>query len=199
AVEFPLESQAINLTGTLVLLEAAREAKVRKFVYASSSSVYGDTPQLPKVETMTPSPLSPYAVGKLGGELYCRVYHRLHGLETIALRYFNIFGPGQRPDSAYAAVIPRFLDSLARGEGALIFGAGRQSRDFTFVDNVVQANLAACAAPPEAAGEAYNIACGDRFSLLDLLDEIGKLTGAKIPPRFEPARAGDVRDSQASI
>jgi nucleoside-diphosphate-sugar epimerase len=199
SVESPLESHAANLTGTLVLLEAARRAGVRRFVYASSSSVYGETPELPKVETMPPNPASPYAAGKLGGELYCRIYHRLHGLETVSLRYFNVFGPGQREDSPYAAVVPRFLAALGRGEPPVIYGDGRQSRDFTYIDNVVQANLAACEAGSAAAGEVFNIASGERATLLELLGHLERLTGRSLPPRHEPARRGDVRDSLADI
>jgi len=199
SVESPLESNASNLTGTLVLLEAARRAKVRRFVYASSSSVYGDSPTLPKVETMPTDPLSPYAVGKLGGELYCRVFHRLHGLETVSLRYFNVFGPGQSPDSQYAAVVPRFIAALKAGESPVIYGDGRQTRDFTYIENVIQANLAACAAGREAAGESFNIAFGERVSLLDLLEKMAALRGGPVKPRFEPGRKGDVRDSLADI
>ena len=199
SVEDPAESHAANLTGTLVLLDASRQAKVRRFVYASSSSVYGDTPELPKTESMVPAPLSPYAVTKLGGEHYCRVFHAIYGLETVALRYFNVFGPRQRPDSQYAAVIPRFIAALKAEEGLVIYGDGRQSRDFTYVENVVQANLAACEAPARAAGAAFNIACGESFSLLDLLRELQTLSGRSQAPRFEPFRKGDVRDSLADI
>lgn len=199
SVESPLASHASNLTGTLVLLESARRAKVRRFVYASSSSVYGDSPTLPKVETMPPDPLSPYAVSKLGGELYCRVFHRLHGLETISLRYFNVFGPGQSPDSDYAAVVPRFITALKAGKPPVIYGDGRQTRDFTYIQNVVQANLAACAAGTEAAGEAFNIAFGERVTLLDLLEKMASLRGETVKPRFEAGRRGDVRDSLADI
>ena len=148
---------------------------------------------------MATDPLSPYAVGKLGGELYCRVFHRLHGLETVSLRYFNVFGPGQSPDSVYAAVIPRFLTALTRGEAPVIYGDGRQSRDFTYIDNVVQANLAACTAGKDAAGEAFNIALGQRVTLLELLEKMGTLHGKPVQPRFEPARKGDVKDSLADI
>ena len=199
SVESPLESNASNLTGTLVLLEAARRAKVRRFVYASSSSVYGDSPTLPKVETMPTDPLSPYAVGKLGGELYCRVFHRLHHLETVSLRYFNVFGPGQSPDSQYAAVLPRFIAALKAGESPVIYGDGRQTRDFTYIQNVVQANLAACAAGREAAGESFNIAFGARVSLLELLEKMAALRGIPAQPRFEAGRKGDVRDSLADV
>jgi UDP-N-acetylglucosamine/UDP-N-acetyl-alpha-D-glucosaminouronate 4-epimerase len=199
SVESPLASHASNLTGTLVLLEAARRAGVRRFVYASSSSVYGDSPRLPKDESLPVDPLSPYAVGKLGGELYCRVFYRLHGLETVALRYFNVFGPGQSPDSLYAAVIPRFITALKAGEPPVIYGDGHQSRDFTYIDNVVQANLASCVAGSEAAGEAFNIALGERVTLLELLGQMSSLLGRRVQPRFEPGRKGDVRDSLADI
>jgi nucleoside-diphosphate-sugar epimerase len=199
SVEDPLASHSANLTGTLVLLEAARRAGVRRFVYASSSSVYGDTPQLPKVETMPTAPLSPYAVTKLAGELYCGVFHRIYGLETVSLRYFNVFGPRQSPDSQYAAVIPRFMSALASSESPVIYGDGRQSRDFTYIDNVVQANLLSCTAPSAAAGQAFNIACGESFTLLDLLREMGEICGRNVQPRFEAARLGDVRDSLAGI
>ncbi len=199
SVEAPLTSHASNMTGTLVLLEAARRLGIRRFIYASSSSVYGDSPQLPKVETMPTAPLSPYAIGKLGGELYCRVYHRLYGLETVSLRYFNVFGPGQSPDSLYAAVIPRFIEAMKKGEPPVVYGDGRQSRDFTYIDNVIQANLAACAAGREALGEAFNIALGTRVTLLELLEKMAALRGEAVMPRFEPARQGDVRDSLADI
>jgi UDP-N-acetylglucosamine/UDP-N-acetyl-alpha-D-glucosaminouronate 4-epimerase len=199
SVDDPSATHAANLSGTLTLLDAARKARVRRFVYASSSSVYGDSAQLPKVETMPALPLSPYAVTKLGGELYCRVFHQIYGLETVALRYFNVFGPGQRPDSEYAAVLPRFMAAAKQGEAPVIYGDGRQSRDFTFVENVIQANLLSCAAPPSAAGQAFNVACGESFTLLDLLREMESLSGLKLEPRFEAARKGDVKDSLAGI
>ena len=199
SVEDPLASHAANLTGTLVLLEAAKRAGVRRFVYASSSSVYGDTPQLPKHEGLPTVPLSPYAVTKLGGELYCGVFHRLYGLQTVSLRYFNVFGPGQSPDSQYAAVIPRFMTAVSRSESPVIYGDGKQSRDFTYIDNVVHANLLSCTAPSAAAGQAFNIACGESFTLLDLLREMGEISGRSVQPRFEATRTGDVRDSLAAI
>jgi nucleoside-diphosphate-sugar epimerase len=199
SVEAPGESHAANLTGTLVLLQAAADAGARRFVYASSSSVYGDSPTLPKVETMPTDPLSPYAVGKLGGELYCRVFHRLHGLETVSLRYFNVFGPGQSPDSQYAAVVPRFIAALKAGRQPVIFGDGLQSRDFTYIDNVVEANLSACSAGKEVAGEAFNIATGQAVTLLDLLNKMKELLGSFVDPRFEPGRKGDVRASLADV
>jgi len=199
SVDDPSATHAANLSGTLALLEAARKARVRRFVYASSSSVYGDSAQLPKVETMPALPLSPYAVTKLGGELYCRVFHQIYGLETVSLRYFNVFGPGQRPDSEYAAVLPRFMAAARQGEAPVIYGDGRQSRDFTFVENVIQANLLSCTAPSSAAGQAFNVACGESFTLLDLLREMESLSGLKLEPRFEAARKGDVKDSLAGI
>jgi nucleoside-diphosphate-sugar epimerase len=199
SVDDPSATHAANLSGTLVLLDAARKAGVRRFVYASSSSVYGDSAQLPKVEAMPAQPLSPYAVTKLGGELYCRVFHQIYGLETVSLRYFNVFGPGQRPDSEYAAVLPRFMAAARQGEAPVIYGDGRQSRDFTFVENVIQANLLSCMAPSSAAGEAFNVACGESFTLLELLREMESLSGLRLAPRFEAARKGDVRDSLAGI
>ena len=196
--EDPAASNAAKLTGTLLLLDSARKAGVRRFVYASPS-VYGDTPELPKLESMPPSPLSPYAVTKLGGELYCGVFHGIYGLETVSLRYFNVFGPGQSPDSQYAAVIPRFMTAISRSESPVIYGDGKQSRDFTYIENVVQANLLSCTAPATAAGQSFNIACGESFTLLDLLREMGEISGKSIQPRFEAARQGDVRGSLAGI
>jgi nucleoside-diphosphate-sugar epimerase len=199
SVEDPLSSHEVNATGTVNLLLAAREAGVRRFVYASSSSVYGDTPVLPKVETMTPAPLSPYAVSKLAGEHYCAVFHALYGLETIALRYFNIFGPRQDPNSQYAAVIPNFIRAAISGGRPTIFGDGLQSRDFTYVENAVEANLVACEAPSGAAGRAYNVGCGANATLLDLLKVLEGVTGRTLSPVHEPPRAGDVRHSFAAI
>ena len=199
SVQDPLATHEANLTATLVLLEAARQAGVQRFVYASSSSVYGDTRELPKVESMPTIPLSPYAVTKLAGEQYCSVFHRLHALETVSLRYFNVFGPDQSAASQYAAVIPRFIEALKDSQAPVIYGDGKQSRDFTYIDNVVQANLLSCEAPSAAAGEAFNIACGESFTLLDLLREMEAFSGKKISAHFEPSRKGDVRDSLASI
>jgi nucleoside-diphosphate-sugar epimerase len=201
SVADPLASHEHNATGTLAALVAARDAGVRRFVYAASSSAYGGTPGLPKVETMPARPLSPYAVSKYAGELYCEVFHRLYGLETISLRYFNVFGPMQRPDSPYAAVVPRFLAALLAGEAPVVHGDGRQTRDFTYVDDAVAANLAAAAAPTtdRLAGEVFNVACGEQHSLLDVLGLLGELTGAQVAPRHVEARPGDVRDSLADI
>ena len=194
----PVATNEANVVGTLKVLQAAREARVRRVVYASSSSVYGDTPTLPKREEMSPNPLSPYAVSKLTGELYAQTFSRVLGLETVSLRYFNVFGPRQHPTSQYAAVVPKFARAMLTGEQPTIFGDGRQSRDFTYVDNVVSANLLACVAPAEAvSGRVFNISNGKRYSLLDIYDLLSQLTGFRKPPLFATARLGDVRDSLA--
>ncbi len=199
SVADPAASNRANIDATLNLLVAARDQGVRRFVFASSSSVYGDSETLPKRESETGTPLSPYAITKLTGELYARVFHRLYGLPTVALRYFNVFGPRQDPTSAYAAVVPRFIRWAKAGESPRIFGDGGQTRDFTYVDNVVQANLAACRAGEEAFGKAFNIACGERISILELADSICALCGVECSPIFEPPRPGDVRHSLADI
>jgi len=199
SVEDPMSSHAVNATGTLNLLIAARDAGVKRFVYASSSSAYGDSPTLPKVESMPTAPLSPYAVGKLAGEHYCRIFHGLYGLETISLRYFNIFGPRQDPKSQYAAVVPNFMNAVTLRKPPIVFGDGLQSRDFTYIANAVDANLKACEAPGSAAGRAYNIACGERVTLLQLLQILERLTGSTVRPVHERPRQGDVRDSLADI
>jgi nucleoside-diphosphate-sugar epimerase len=194
----PVSSNEANVGGTLNVLIAARDAGVPRVVFASSSSVYGDTPTLPKVETMLPSPLSPYAVTKLTGEHYLKVFHRLYGLETVALRYFNVFGPRQDATSDYAAVIPLFVSLMTRGLPPKIFGDGSQSRDFTYIDNVVQANLRACEAPG-VGGEVFNVACGQRYTLLDLVAALNKILGTSLEPTFGPRRQGDVMHSLADI
>jgi nucleoside-diphosphate-sugar epimerase len=199
SVADPHASHEVNASGTLNLLLAARDAGVTRFIYASSSSAYGDSPTQPKVETMATAPLSPYAISKLAGEQYCRVFTSLYGLETVALRYFNIFGPRQDPNSEYAAVVPRFLTAALGGRAPTIYGDGRQSRDFTYIDNAVYANLKACEAPEAAVGRAYNIACGKSASLLEVLGLIEKITGRTARPTHEAARPGDVRDSLADI
>ena len=199
SVEDPVASHAVNATATLGLLMAARDSGVRRFVYASSSSAYGDTPQLPKVETMATQPLSPYAISKLAGEQYCRVAHAIYGLETVSLRYFNVFGPRQDPNSQYAAVVPNFVTAALQGKPPVIYGDGRQSRDFTYIDNVVQANLKACDAPATAAGGAYNVACGSSVTLLDLIRVLEEIVGTAIRPEHQAPRKGDVRDSLAAI
>lgn len=200
SVHDPVTSNEANIRGTLNVLIAARDAGVKRVVAASSSSVYGNTPTLPKVETMPVLPLSPYAVTKLATEKYCAAFHSVYGLETVALRYFNIFGPRQDPASQYAAVIPLFITRILKGESPIVHGDGRQSRDFTYVENAVSANLLACEAPAEkVAGEFFNVACGERYSLLDVLHGIGSALGRDVQPVHEPSRAGDVRDSLASI
>jgi nucleoside-diphosphate-sugar epimerase len=194
----PLASHAANLTGTLQVLEAARAAGVRKVVFAASSSAYGDTPTLPKVETMAPQPLSPYAVTKLASEHYMAVYHRAYGLRTTSLRYFNVYGPRQDPEGAYAAVIPKFILAALKGDPLTIHGDGRQSRDFTFVDDVVQANLAA-AASTRADGAVINIGAGAQTDLNALANTIKEMAGSKSAVVHGPPRAGDVRDSLADL
>ena len=198
SVENPIESDRVNTQGTLNMLDAARKAGVKRLVFAASSSAYGETPTLPKVETMSPDPLSPYAVTKLAGEAYCKVFHVCYGLETVALRYFNVFGPRQDPNSHYAAVIPKFIAAALKGGEPVIFGDGLQSRDFCFIDNVVEANLKALTAP-NAAGKVFNIACGERTTLLDVVDALGQIVGRKITARHEPPRSGDIKHSLADI
>jgi nucleoside-diphosphate-sugar epimerase len=199
SVEEPRLYNEVNVAGTLNVLEAARHAGVTRVVYSASSSAYGDTPVLPKVETMAPAPKSPYAVTKLVGEYYCRVYAEVYGLSTACLRYFNIFGPRQNPNSQYAAVIPAFIAALRRGQSPTIYGDGEQTRDFCYVQNVVDANLRAATAPAPLAGEAMNIACGERVSLNTMLARMQEILGTAIPPTYAPARAGDVRDSLADV
>jgi nucleoside-diphosphate-sugar epimerase len=199
SVADPVLTNEIKVAGTVNVLVASRDAGVRRVVFAASSSAYGDTPELPKRESMTPNPKSPYAAQKLAGEHYMRIFHEVFGLETVSLRYFNVFGPRQDPQSMYAAVIPRFITCALQGEPPTVYGDGRQTRDFTYIDNVIQANLAACAAPKEACGGVFNIACGERVSLLDILEIVYGLAGRRVEPRFEPSRPGDVRDSLADI
>jgi len=198
SIEDPLTAHQVNVDGTLNLLLAARDAGVRRVVYASSSSVYGDSPALPKREDMVPRPLSPYAVGKLTGEYYCAVFSRLYGLSCIALRYFNVFGPRQDPRSQYAAVIPNFFSALCGGGEPVIDGDGNQSRDFTFVRNVAEANLSACEAELSG-GEVMNIACGEATSINDLFRLVQEVLGVSATPRYGTPRAGDVRHSLADI
>jgi len=198
SVKNPLTSNDVNINGTLNLLEASKQAGVKRFVMASSSSVYGDTPELPKRENMWVDPLSPYAVTKLACEKYCRVFYKLYGLETVCLRYFNIFGPRQDPNSEYAAVIPRFIFSLLDSKQPVVFGDGEQSRDFTFVDNAVEANLLATTAEA-AAGKYYNIACGARFTLNALLDMLREIIDTDIKAKYTPPRQGDILHSYADI
>jgi UDP-glucose 4-epimerase len=198
SVDDPMSSNAVNVQGTLNVLQAAREAGVRRVAYASSSSVYGDTEVLPKTEDLAPAPISPYAVSKLAAEHYCRVYSRLYGLETVSLRYFNVFGPKQSPESKYAAVVPLFLRAAFRDEPLEIHGDGLQSRDFTYIDNVVLANRLAMSTPG-VGGSVFNVACGSRHSLLDIAALIGRFLGRDLKRNHVAPRRGDVRHTQASI
>jgi nucleoside-diphosphate-sugar epimerase len=198
SVEDPLISNLVNVEGTLNVLVAARDAGVKRVVYASSSSVYGDSPQLPKVEDMAANPLSPYAVSKLAAEAYCRTFTRVYGLETVSLRYFNVFGPRQDPNSLYAAVLPRFIEALLGKRRPVIYGDGAQSRDFTHIENVVRANLLALDAA-EVAGEAFNIACGESVDLKTVLQLLTEFSGQPVEPEYQAPRAGDVKHSLADI
>ena len=199
SIENPEATVSVNITGTTILLKAAVEKGVKRVVFASSSSVYGDTPTLPKVEVMPTNPLSPYALSKLAGEILCENFYRLFGLETIALRYFNVFGPRQDPLSEYSAVIPRFVTALLEKRKPQIYGDGLQSRDFTPVQNVVNATIGACSAPEKALGTAYNIGCGSRYTLLDILDILGEILQTTPDPVFKDRRPGDVMHSLADI
>lgn len=198
SVSDPFTSHDTNATATMNLLVAARDVGVKRFVYASSSSVYGDSPTMPKQEEMIPRPKSPYAVAKLAGEHYCRIFYELYGLETVCLRYFNVFGPYQDPTSHYSAVIPLFIRAMMAGKAPTIYGDGTQSRDFTFVANNVHANLLA-ATQPGVGGQIFNIACGQRYSLLDLMDALNEILGTAIEPTFDHSRRGDVKHSLADI
>jgi len=199
SVENPQASMLANVQGTTILLDAARHAKVRRVIFAASSSAYGDTPTLPKVETMMPAPLSPYAVSKCAGEQLLRVFASLYGIETLSLRYFNVFGPRQDPNSQYAAVIPNFIKAALSKTRPTVFGDGEQTRDFCFIDNTVGANLLAAETKNKLEGQVINIACGERISLNTLLSHISEEAGHKLEPIYQPKRAGDVRDSLASI
>jgi nucleoside-diphosphate-sugar epimerase len=208
SVEHPVETIAVNVTGTLNLLIEAKDAGVGRLVFASSSAVYGNAPELPKHEEMPADPLSPYAASKLIGECYCRLFHQLYGFETVALRYFNVFGPRQDPASTYAAVVPKFIERLTQGAPPEIHGDGLQTRDFTFVADAVRANLLACEAPSEAAGRVFNVACHQQVSILELFRMIRDAVRLRSPqaaptagiePVHAPPRTGDVRDSFADI
>ena len=199
SVAAPLDTNAACVTGTVNLLDVARKSGVKRVVYAGSSSVYGDrTAGAAKRETDLPDPVSPYAAAKVAGEFYCQAFTASYGLPTVTVRYFNVFGPGQDPKSEYAAVIPKFVTEMLAGRRPTIFGDGHQSRDFTYVANVVDGNLLAAEAPA-ASGGAFNVACGEQLSLLDLVDAINRVLGTKIEPIFEAPRVGDVRDSLADI
>ena len=199
SIEMPLLYEEINIRGTLNMMEAARQQGVKKFVFASSSSVYGDHPVLPKVEGQEGNLLSPYALTKRVDEEYGKLYKKLYGLDTYGMRYFNVFGRRQDPDGAYAAVIPKFIRQLLRGEVPTINGDGKQSRDFTYIDNVIEANLKACLASSEAAGQAFNIAYGGREYLIDIYYDLCKALGKEVEPNFGPDRAGDIKHSNADI
>jgi UDP-glucose 4-epimerase len=198
SVDAPLDTNAACVTGTVTLLDAARQCGVRRVVFGGSSSAYGDQPVAAKHEGLMPSPLSPYAAAKLAGEFYCQAFTSTYGLETVTLRYFNVFGPRQDPNSQYAAVIPKFITEMLAGRQPTIFGDGKQSRDFTYVDNVVHGNLLAADAP-KAVGRTINVACGTSFNLLELVSGINRALGTKIEPILASPRAGDVRESLADI
>jgi UDP-glucose 4-epimerase len=194
----PVKSHNANVNATLQLLVACREAGVKRVVYASSSSLYGDSPSLPKHEGMMPNPLSPYGAQKLFAEMYCQVFTKAYGLETVSLRYFNVFGPRQDATSQYSGVLALFIPAVLQGRRPTIYGDGEQSRDFTYVKNVVEANLLACTAPG-IGGQVFNIACGDRITVNSMLKQINKITGKDISPVYADARAGDIKHSQADI
>jgi UDP-glucose 4-epimerase len=198
SIQDPLTTSAVNVEGTLNVLLAARDAGVRRVIFASSSSIYGDAPGLPRREEQRPSPLAPYAVSKLAAESYCSAFWKVYGLETVSLRYFNVFGPGQDPTSQYAAVVPRFITAVLEGEQPVIYGDGEQSRDFTFVHEVVHANLLAGDAA-EVAGEVFNVAAGRSRTVNELARTIAEIVGATVEPAHEAPRPGDVRDSAADI
>ncbi len=198
SVKDPISSNEVNITGTLNLLQASKESGVKKFVMASSSSIYGESEELPKHEQMETLPLSPYAVTKLAGENYCKVFWELYRFPTVALRYFNIFGPSQDPGSEYSAVVPKFITSLLKGESPVIYGDGEQSRDFTYIDNCVQANILA-ATKENIVGHNFNVACGSQFTLNQLVDELKKIMNVNVNTIYKDERVGDIRHSYASI
>ena len=198
SVKDPIETNKINIDGTLNVLVAAKELKVKRVVFAASSSAYGETPTLPKVETMQAEPISPYGVTKYVGELYGQTFGRCYGLENVALRYFNIFGPRQDPSSPYSGVLAKFCSAFLEDAQPVVFGDGEQTRDFTYVENVVQANLLACEAP-SVSGKVFNVGVGGRVSLNEVVRALGKITGKTLETKYEPPRDGDIRDSQADI
>ncbi len=199
SIDNPILANNSNINGTLNLLIAAKEAGIKKLVYASSSSVYGDNPELPKKEDFPILPISPYALSKYAGERYCQIFTRLHALPTVCLRYFNVFGPNQNPDSQYAAVIPKFITIFLAGGTPTIFGTGEQTRDFTFVENVVQANLLAAKSGSQADGQVFNIACGQQHSLNDLVGLLNEIMGTAVKPEYMPERKADVLHTRADI
>lgn len=198
SVKDPIETNRINIDGTLNVLVAARDAKVKRVVFAASSSAYGETPTLPKVETMQPVPISPYGVTKYVGELYAQTFGRCYGLENVSLRYFNIFGPRQDPSSPYSGVLAKFCTCFLEETPPVVFGDGEQSRDFTYVENAVQANLLACEAP-NVSGKVFNVGTGRRFTLKETVELLGKISGTRLKAKCDPPREGDIRDSQADI
>jgi nucleoside-diphosphate-sugar epimerase len=198
SVKDPVETNKINIDGTLNVLVAARDAKVKRVVFAASSSAYGETPTLPKVETMVPQPISPYGVTKFVGEMYAQTFGRCYGLENVSLRYFNIFGPRQDPSSPYSGVLAKFCTAFLEDTQPGVFGDGEQTRDFTYVENAVQANLLACEAP-NVSGRVFNVGTGGRTSLNQVLKALGEISGKRIEAKYEPQRDGDIRDSQADI
>ena len=199
SVNDPIWTNNANINGTLNILIAARDAQIRRLVYAGSSSAYGDSPVMPKIETMENRPKSPYAIQKLTGEQYCQNFTKLYGLETVVIRYFNVFGPQQDPGSVYSAVIPLFIKAILKDKQPTIYGDGLTSRDFTYVDNVVSANLLACTAPKLATGEVINVACGYEVSLNQLVEKINQVLGKNIKPKYAAERVGDVKHSLADI
>ena len=198
SVKDPLETNKVNIEGTLNVLVAARDAKVKRVVLAASSSAYGETPTLPKVESMQPEPISPYGVTKYVGELYAQTFGKVYGLQNVSLRYFNVFGPRQDPGSPYSGVLSKFCTAFLEGTEPVVFGDGEQTRDFTYIDNVVQANLLACEAPA-ASGRVINVGTGERISLNQTLELLREISGNKLEAKYEPTREGDIRDSQADI
>jgi len=198
SVKDPIETNRVNIDGTLNVLVAARDAKVRRIVYAASSSAYGETPTLPKVETMQPQPISPYGVTKYVGELYLQVFGRVYGLENASIRFFNVFGPRQDPTSQYSGVLSRFMLALIENQAPVVYGDGEQSRDFTYIENIVDETLRACEAPG-ASGKIFNGGTGARITLNDVLKLLEKISGKKIQAKYDPPRTGDIRDSQADI
>ena len=194
----PVSYNEVNVGGTLNVLLAAKEAKVKRVVFASSSSIYGDTETFPEKETHLPLPISPYAASKLAGEHYCHVFNEVYGLETVSLRYFNVFGPRQSLESKYAVVVPRFIMSMLNNEPPPIHGDGKQSRDFTYIDNVVEANILATRAP-RVSGETFNVACGKDYTVLDLVEHLNRIMGKNLKPKFTPPRPGDVPRTLADI
>ena len=198
SVKDPIESNQVNIDGTLNVLVAARDAKVRRFVYAASSAAYGETPALPKVESMPPAPISPYGLTKYVGELYAQVFGHVYGLENACVRYFNVFGPRQDPTSQYSGVLSRFMLAILEGQSPVVYGDGEQSRDFTYIENIVDETLRACEAK-DASGRVFNGGTGERITLNQVLQQLETITGKKIAAKYEAARNGDIRDSQAEI